>query len=232
MPAQAPPVVPPPPPASHVDLNKPEAAAGKPAEPKPAEVAAAAGERLGIVPSVVQRVAYPFYLVAVLVVLAMAVIDYVWFHHLRGTTGIGSQTLSHFVVATYGNHGVIQAPAELGIIAVVCFLLMPTRLLPRGWFRQRGVAKEFAKELKAEFGVDMLFKQQFYFQKLMLAFALWAIAIGFLVERLVKKGSFVLQTGGYLTLGALLVGFACSGVLAVRRTPVVGIDDAGRILHH
>ena len=78
---------------------------------------------------------------------------------------------------------------------------MPTRLLPKGWFRQRGVAKEFAKELKAELGVDMIFKQQWYFQKLMLAFALWAIAIGFLVATLVRKGSFVLQTGGYVTIG-------------------------------
>jgi hypothetical protein len=65
----------------------------------------------------------------------------------------------------------------------------------------------------------------------MLAFALWAIAIGALVATLVRQGSFVFETGGYVTIAALLVGFACSGVLAVRREPVVAIDSSGRILH-
>ncbi|MGD0272168.1 MAG: zinc ribbon domain-containing protein [Gaiellaceae bacterium] len=201
----------------------------EPAKEKPAEPVPAAGQRLGIVPSLAQRAAYPFYLVAVIAVLAMWLVNYYWNGYLKGTDKLGSQTLSHFVVATYGDKGMIMIGWQIGLIAIICALLMPTRLLPKGWFRERGVAKEYAKELKAELAVDMVFTQKWYFQKLMLAFALWAIAIGTLVATLVRHGSFVLQTGGYVAIVALLLGFACSGVLAVRREPVVAIDSSGRI---
>ena len=211
--------------APPVDLApKPEPTKEKPAEPAPVT-----GQRLGIVPSLAQRIAYPFYLLAVIAVLAMWLINYYWDGYLKGTSKPGSQTLSHFIVATYGNGGMIRISWQIGAIAIICGLLMPTRLLPRGWFRQRGVAKEYAKELQAKLGVDMIFTRKWFFEKLMLAFALWAIASGFLVATLVRKTSFVLETGGYLTIGALLVGFACAGVLAVRREPVVAIDSSGRI---
>jgi Uncharacterised protein family UPF0547 len=200
-------------------------------EKKPAEPAAAEGHHLGIVPSLAQRVAYPFYLLAAIAVLAMWLINYYWDGYLKGTSKPGAQTLSHFVVATYGDGGMIMIGWQIALIAVICALLRPTRLLPTGWFRQRGVAKEYAKELKAELGVDMVFKQKWFFQKLMLAFALWAIAIGTLVATLVRKDSFVLEMGGFVTIAALLVGFACTGVLAVRREPVVAIDSSGRIKH-
>ena len=203
---------------------------GPPPEPAK-ERASAGGQRLGIVPSLAQRAAYPFYLVAVIAVLAMWFINYYWNGYLKGTDKLGSQTLSHFVVATYGNAGTIMVSWQIGLIAVICFLLMPTRLLPEGWFRRRGVAKEYAKELKTELDVDMVFRQKWFFEKMMLAFALWAIAIGFLVATLVRKGSFVLHTGGYVAIAALLVGFACSGVLAEGREPVVVIDSSGRIQH-
>ena len=203
----------------------------EPAKEKPAEPALAGGQRLGIVPSLVQRAAYPFYLVAVIAVLAMWFINYYWNGYLKGTSKLGSQTLSHFEVATYGDRGVIMVGWQIGLIAIICFLLMPTRLLPKGWFRQRGVAKEYAKELKAELGVDMVFRHKWFFEKMMLAFALWAIAIGFLVATLVRKGSFVLHTGGYVMIAALLVGFACSGLLAEGREPVVAVDSSGRIQH-
>ena len=203
----------------------------KPAEEKPAEPAPAAGQRLGIVPSLAQRAAYPFYLLSAVIVLAMWFINFYWDGYLKGTSDPGSQTLSHFILATYGGHGRIMIGWQVGLIAVICILLAPMRLLPTGWFRTRGVAKEYAKELKAELAVDMVFTQRYYFQKTMLAVALWAIAIAAVVAPLVKKGSFVFATGGYVTIAALLVGFACAGVLAARREPVVAIDTSGRIQH-
>jgi hypothetical protein len=208
----------------------PEPVKDEPAQEKPAEPVAVAEQRLGIVPSLAQRAAYPFYLLAVIAVLAMWLINYYWDHNLQGTDKMGSQTLSHFVVDTWDG-GMTVVSWQLGAIAIICALLIPTRLQPKGWFRQRGVAKEYTKELRAELGVDMVFNQKWFFQKLMLALALWAIGIGYIVAIVVRRAGFVLQTGGYITIAALLVGFACSGVMAVRRQNVVAIDEKGRIQH-
>ncbi|MGD0165850.1 MAG: zinc ribbon domain-containing protein [Gaiellaceae bacterium] len=216
-------------PHEHVEAS-PVPVREEPAPAKPAEAVDATGRRLGIVPSLAQRAAYPFYLLSVIAVLAMWLIDYYWHHNLEGTSRLGSQTLSNFIVATYDG-GMTLVSWQIGLIAVICGLLIPTRLLPKGWFRERGVAKEFAKELNAELGVDAIFKQRWFVQKLMLAFILWAIAIADLVATLVRHTSFVLKTGGYVTIGALLLGFACSGVLVAKRKPVVEIDEVGRIMH-
>jgi hypothetical protein len=188
--------------------------------------------RYGIVPSLAHKIAYPFYLLAVIATLVVFVLSWVWDHSLEGTVKPGSQTLANFVLATYGHDNtVIAVPFGVGVAVIVCAFLMPTRLQPRGWFREKGLAKEYRKELEAEFGVDMLFNQKYYYPKLLLALAVWALAIAGVVIELASKSSFVIKAGGLLTLGSLLVGFACSGVMAVRREPVVAVDDAGHILH-
>lgn len=184
---------------------------------------------MAVVPSLAQRAAYPFYVLASVIVLVMWFINFYWDGYLKGTNDPGSQTLSHFILATYGTGGRTLIAWQVGVIAAICILLTPTRVLPTGWFRQRGVAKEYAKELKAELGVDMVFGKKWYFQKTMLAVALWAIAIAAIVAPLVRKGSFVFETGGYVTIAALIVGFATAGILAARREPVVAIDSSGRI---
>jgi hypothetical protein len=102
-------------------------------------------------------------------------------------------------------------------------------VLPQGWFRQRKVAREYAKDLKAQLGTTTIFQHKWYLQKMILAFTLWAIALGFFAAGIVRKTSVEPEVGGYVTVVALLTGFACSAVLLSRRTPVVVIDAKGRV---
>ncbi len=186
-------------------------------------------ELLGIVPSLAHRIAYPFYLLGVIAVLAMWVIGFIWDSQLEGTQSFGSQTLKSFAVATYGDGGRLFVEWQIGLIAIICALLLPLRLQPKGWFREKGVAKEFSKKLQSSYGVDMLLAHKWYFQKLMLAIALWAIGIAYLVARVVGLEDFVLEMGGAIALGGMLVAFACAGVMAVRRKPLVALDETGRL---
>lgn len=223
------PVAPPSAPAPPVPSEPapPESAPSKPTEAVKPEMPA--GDRLGIVPSIAQRIAYPFYLLALITVLAIWIIDFVWDAYLKGTSNPGSATLADFVVATYDRDSSLLVDWQIGLIAIICALLIPTSLQPKGWFRQRGVAKDFSKRLDEQYGVTMLFAHRWYFHKLMLAVALWGIGCAYLVARVVRLDDFVIEMGGMLLLGAMLVAFACAAVLAVRRTPVVALKEDGSL---
>jgi hypothetical protein len=188
-----------------------------------------AGERLGIVPSLTHRIAHPLYQLAAVVVVVIWLVELYWNHSLKGTSQAGSKTLAHLAVATYGSGGTLLIGAQIGIVAILCGLLAPTRVLPRGWFRRRGVAKEFTRDLKAQLGVKMIFQRKWYLERMILAFVIWAIALAYFVWGIAQKTSVNLQVGGYITTAAILVGFACSAVLMMRRTPVVSVDENGKI---
>ena len=80
------------------------------------------------------------------------------------------------------------------------------------------------------FGVKMIYQQKWYLQKMFCAFAIWAIALAFFAEMIVGKASVELKLGGYIAALALIVGFASSAVLLVRRKPLVAVDAQGRIV--
>jgi hypothetical protein len=224
------PAAPAPPPA-RVDL-RPEASKEEAEQVKPVEKeapAAAAGQRLGIVPSLVHRIAHPLYQLAAVALIAVWLLEYYWDRNLRGTTEVGSSFLSHFSIATYGSGQTLLIAVQVAIVAAICGLLAPTRLLPKGWFRSRKVSQEFTQELQAKLGVKMIYRQKWYLQKMICAFAIWAIALAFFVQGITGKTSVELKPGGYITAVALLVGFGTSALLMTRRTPLVAVDAEGRI---
>jgi hypothetical protein len=61
------------------------------------------------------------------------------------------------------------------------------------------------------------------------AFVIWAIALAYFVMGIARKTSVELKAGGYVMAVALIVGFASSAILMTRRTPLVTVDDQGRI---
>jgi hypothetical protein len=197
--------------------------------PEKVALKAGAGERLGIVPSRVHQIAHPLYQLAAVVVVVVWLIELYWNHSLKGTSQAGSKTLSYLAVATYGNGKTLLIGAQIAVVAIICGLLAPTRVLPRGWFRRRKVAKEFSNELKEQLGVTMILQHKWYLERMILAFVIWAIALGYFVWSVAQKTSVVLQAGGYIATVAILVGFACAAVLMLRRTPVVRVDENGKI---
>jgi hypothetical protein len=220
-----------PPAPAHVDL-RPEQAKEEIEQAEPAKEAKAApssGERPGIVPSLAHRVAHPLYQLAAIVVILVWLVEFYWNRSLRGTSQVGSSFLSHLAVATYGSGQTLLIAVQIAIVAAICGLLAPTRVLPKGWFRDRYVTRAFTQELEAKLGVKMVYRQRWYLQKMICAFVLWAIALAFFVAEIAKKTSVDLKVGGYVTAIALMVGFASSAVLLTRRTPVVAVDAAGRI---
>jgi len=218
-------------PPAHVDLRPKEATReAEPAEPAVAqEPVAAAGERLGIVPSLAHRIAHPLYQLAAIVVILVWLLEFYWDRSLRGTDDVGSSFLSHLAVATYGSGQTILIAVQVAAVAAICGLLAPTRLLPKGWFRSRKVSQEFTQELESKLGVKSIYRQKWYLQKMICAFAIWAIALAFFVQGISGKTSVELKAGGYIAAVALIVGFVSSAVLMTRRTPVVAIDAEGRI---
>jgi hypothetical protein len=189
----------------------------------------AEGERLGIVPSLAHRIAHPLYQLAAIAVILVWLLEFYWDRSLRGTSDLGSKALSHLAVATYGSGQILLIAVQVAAVAAICGLLAPTRLLPKGWFRNRKVSQEFTQELKAKLGVKMIYRQKWYLQKMICAFTIWAIALAFFVAGIAGKTSVELKAGGYVTAVALIVGFACSAMLMTRRTPVVAVDAEGRI---
>ena len=148
---------------------------------------------------------------------------------MRGTSDPGSKALSHLAVATYGSGQTLLIAIQIGVVAIICGLLAPTRLLSKGWFRRRKVTQEFARELKAQLGVKVIYQHKWYLQKMICAFTIWAIALAFFVAGIAGKTSVELRTGGYIAAAALLVGFASSLELLTRMTPVVAVDADGKI---
>ncbi|MGA9761300.1 MAG: zinc ribbon domain-containing protein [Gaiellaceae bacterium] len=221
------------PPPARVDLRPEPAKEEIEAEqPPPAEAeapAVAAGQSLGIVPSLAHRIAHPLFQLAAIAVILVWLLEFYWDRSLRGTSDVGSSFLSHLSVATYGSGQTLLIAVQVAIVAAICGLLAPTRLLPRGWFRSRKVSQEFTQELQAKLGVTMIYRQKWYLQKMICAFAIWAIALAFFVQGIAGKTSVELKAGGYITAVALLVGFTSSAVLMTRRTPVVAVDASGRI---
>ncbi len=220
-----------PPAPTHVDL-RPEPAKEEIEQAEPAKEAKSApssDERLGIVPSLAHRIAHPLYELAAIVVILVWLLEFYWNKSLRGTGGVGSKGLSHLTVATYGNGQILLIGVQVAIVAAICGLLAPTRVLPKGWFRDRYVTRAFTQELEAKLGVKMVYRQKWYLQKMICAFVIWAIALAYFVAEIARKTSVDLKAGGYLTAAALLVGFASSAVLLTRRTPLVAVDSAGRI---
>ena len=215
---------------SRVDLRPEAKEEAKQAEPVEAEApVAVSGQRLGIVPSLAHRVAHPLFQLAAIVVIVVWLLEFYWDRSLRGTSAAGSGFLSHSVIATYGSGQVLLIAVQVAIVAALCGLLAPTRLLPKGWFRSRKVNEEFAQELQAKLGVKMIYGQKWYLQKMICAFAIWAIALAFFVQGITGKASVELKIGGYVTAVALIVGFVSSAVLMTRRTPLVAVDAKGRI---
>jgi hypothetical protein len=208
-----------------VDL-RPEHAAE---EAELATPAAAGGQRLGIVPSLTHRIAHPLYQLAAIAVIVVWLLEFYWNRSLRGTSQFGSSFLSHFAVATYGTGQILLVAVQVAAVAAICGLLAPTRLLPKGWFRNRNVSREFTQELQQKLGVKMVYRQKWYLQKMICAFVIWAIALAFFVMGIAGKTSVELKAGGYVAAVALIVGFASSALLMTRRTPLVAVDDQGRI---
>jgi hypothetical protein len=209
-------------------------------EPEPAEkeaafaeektvVETAGGERLGIVPSLAHRIAHPLYQLAAVVVVAVWLLEAYWNHSLRDTGQVGSAGLAHLAVATYGNGQILLIAVQIAVVAVICSLLAPTRVMPKGWFRNRKIARQFERDLKDELGVKMIFQKKWYLERMILAFVIWGIALAYFAMSIARKTSLSLQLGGYITTAALLIGFGCSAVLMLRRTPVVSVDESGKI---
>jgi hypothetical protein len=205
----------------HVDLRTEPA--------KEAILSPLSGERLGIVPSLAHRIAHPLYELAAIAVILVWLLEFYWHQSLRGTSDVGSKTLARFAVATFGSGQTLRIAWQIVAVAAICGLLAPTRLLPKGWFRNRKVSQAFAQELKAKLGVKLVYGQKWYLQKMICAFAIWAIALAFFAAGIAGKTSVELQLGGYIAAIALLVGFASSAVLLTRRTPVIAVDANGRI---
>jgi hypothetical protein len=191
--------------------------------------AAVAGQRLGIVPSLAHRIAHPLYQLAAIAAILVWLLEFYWDRSLRGTSNSGSKALSHLAVATYGSGQTLLIAVQVAALAAVCGLLAPTRLLPKGWFRSRYVSRAFTQELEAKVGVKMLYNKKWYLPKLICAFVLWAAALALFVAEIAAKSSIVPKVGGYVTAAALIVGFASSAVLLVRRTPLVSVDEQGRV---
>ena len=215
----------------HIDL-RPEPAKEEVEQAKPVEAEAPiapAGRRMGIVPSLAHRIAHPLYQLAAIAVILVWLLEYYWNRSLRGTSSPGSKALSHLVVATYGDGHTLLIAVQVAAVAAVSGLLAPTRLLPKGWFRNRKVTQAFSKELEARFGVKMIYQQKWYLEKMICAFVIWAIALAYFVWGIARESSVELKIGGYVTALALLVGFACSALLMTRRTPLVAVDANGRI---
>jgi hypothetical protein len=219
--------------SAHIDLRpEPEKEEVEPVKTVEAEAPApiaTAGRRMGIVPSLAHRIAHPLYQLAAIAVILVWLLEYYWNRSLRGTSSPGSKALSHLVVATYGDGHTLLIAVQVAAVAAVCGLLAPTRLLPKGWFRNRKVTQAFSKELEARFGVKMIYQQRWYLEKMICAFVIWAIALAYFVWGIAKESSVELKVGGYVTAVALLVGFFCSTVLMTRRTPLVAVDANGRI---
>ncbi|MHB8060627.1 MAG: hypothetical protein ACYDHO_07340, partial [Gaiellaceae bacterium] len=212
----------------HVDL-RPQPAKEEVKQAEPTPPVAAAGQRLGIVPSLVHRIAHPLYQLAAIAVILVWLLEFYWDRSLRGTSDQGSKALSNLAVATYGSGHTLLVAVQIAAVAAICGLLAPTRLLPKGWFRNRKVTQAFTKELESRFGVKMIYQQKWYLQKMICAFVIWAIALAFFAAEIAGKSSVELKIGGYLTAASLLVGFACSALMMTRRTPLVAVDDNGRI---
>jgi len=196
---------------------------------KAAAPVAAGGEHLGIVPSLAHRIAHPLYEIAAIAVILVWLLEFYWNRSLRGTSDPGSKALSYLAVATYGSGQTLLIAVQVAIVAAICGLLAPTRLLPKGWFRNRKVTQAFTKELESRFGVKMIYRQKWYLQKMICAFVIWAIALAFFVQGIARETGVQLKVGGYVTSVALLVGFASSAILMSRRTPLVTVDAEGRI---
>jgi len=177
----------------------------------------------------VHRIAHPLYELAAITVIVIWLLEFYWDRSLRGTSDLGAKGLSHLAVATYGSGHTLLIAVQIAAVAAICGLLAPTRLLPKGWFRSRKVTQAFTKELESRFGVKMLYQQKAYLPKMIGAFVLWAIALGYFTWEIAGKTSIELKVGGYVTAVALLVGFACSALLMTRRTPLIAVDDSGRI---
>ena len=219
------------PPPARVDL-RPELAKEEAEQAEPAEAeapAAAASRRLGIVPSLAHRIAHPLFQLAAIAVILVWLLEFYWDRSLRGTSNPGSKALSHLAVATYGSGQTLLIAVQVAALAAVCGLLAPTRLLPKGWFRSRSVSRAFTQELEAKVGVKMLYDKKWYLPKLICAFVLWAAALALFVAEIAAKSSIVPKVGGYVTVAALIIGFASSAVLLVRRTPLVSVDEQGRV---
>jgi hypothetical protein len=218
-------------PPARVDL-RPELANEEVEQAEPIKVevpAVSADQRLGIVPSLAHRIAHPLYQLAAIAVILVWLLEFYWDRSLRGTSEAGSSFLSHLAVATYGSGQTLLIAVQVAAVAAICGLLAPTRLLPKGWFRNRKVSQEFRQELEAKLGVKMIYRQKWYLQKMICAFVIWAIALAFFVASIVRETSVVLKVGGYIAAVALIVGFVCSAVLMTRRTPVVAVDTDGKI---
>lgn len=217
-------------PPSRVDLRPEAKEEAEQAEPVEVEApVAVSGQRLGIVPSLAHRIAHPLFQLAAIAVIVVWLLEFYWDRSLRGTSDAGSGFLSHLTIATYGNGQVLLIAVQVAIVAAICGLLAPTRLLPKGWFRSRKVNEQFAQELQAKLGVKMIYRQKWYLQKMICAFAIWAIALAFFVQGIAGKTSVELKIGGYVTAIALMTGFVSSAVLMTRRTPLVAVDAEGRI---
>jgi len=249
LPATTPPVITPTPPVSSSAAGQAARAAATSAPParvdlrpevakedveqaeasKAAAPVAAGGEHLGIVPSLAHRIAHPLYELAAIAVILVWLLEFYWNRSLRGTSDPGSKALSYLAVATYGSGQTLLIAVQVAIVAAICGLLAPTRLLPKGWFRNRKVTQAFTKELESRFGVKMIYRQKWYLQKMICAFVIWAIALAFFVQGIARETGVQLKVGGYVTSVALLVGFASSAILMSRRTPLVTVDAEGRI---
>ena len=218
-------------PPARVDLRpeseKEEADRAEPVEAEASTVAA--GQHLGIVPSLAHRIAHPLYQLAAIAVILVWLLEFYWNRSLRGTSQLGSSFLAHFSVATYGTGQTLLVAVQVAIVAAICGLIAPTRLLPKGWFRNRYVSRAFTKELEAKLGVKLVYRQKWYLQKMICAFVIWAIALAYFVMGIARKTSVELKAGGYVMAVALIVGFASSAILMTRRTPLVTVDDQGRI---
>jgi hypothetical protein len=215
----------------HIDL-RPEPAKEEVEQAKPVEAEAPiapAGRRMGIVPSLAHRIAHPLYQLAAIAVILVWLLEFYWDRSLRGTSDPGSKALSHLAVATYGSGHTVLVAVQVAAVAAICGLLAPTRLLPKGWFRNRKVTQAFTKELESRFGVKMIYQQRWYLQKMICAFVIWSIALAFFVAEIAGKSSIELKIGGYVTAVALLVGFVCSALLMTKTTPVIAVDANGRI---
>ncbi len=184
---------------------------------------------MGIIPSLAHRIAHPLYQLAAIAVILVWLLEFYWDQSLRGTSNPGSKALSYLAVATYGDGKTLLLAVQIAAAAAICGLLAPTRLLPKGWFRNRKVTQAFTKELETRFGVKMLYQRRWYLEKMICAFVVWAIALAFFVAEITRKSSVDLKVGGYIASVALITGFVCSAVLMTRRTPVVTVAADGKI---
>jgi hypothetical protein len=219
-----------PPTAAPVVTPVPAAEAAEPASEEAEPAVEAEREerapRFGIVPIRVQRWAYYAHPLMALIVLVVFGLQQYWQDLAAGDPN--KEDLKWVLVTSKPT---IMLGVQIAIIVGLCgAFLTPWRLDPKGFLTPRDVTSAYRRRLKEQLGASLVFPSKYYLERVVAAVFLWGIGLGYVVWRIARESSPTIEAGGYVSAAALLAGFVLALTFAMKREPVVAVDEEGNVV--